>query len=715
MYKKGEKNLNEESLIIKEIVAGKKEKYDQIIEHYKDHIYAIALWVTGNKEDAEGLVKEGFLEAYKKLDTYEESSLFTEWLYEHFLPLFKKIGKSNSTTPVQLPLHNPHYIKLEEAFHTLSHQAKLEFLLNRILHFSTANLSNLMEASKEEIEGRYKSSLIHIRDYTLLESYQEKRECHSLEELIAFYDDEVEGKVEEEIKDHLEFCPDCREVLEGLKKEEASLDFVLEFPKLEESFNRKVLDELVPYTPKKPKHRTWKYQLSVLGILGAIFLFSIFIIPNLKPVAGMVTTYIKHGTIYNVWVEGTYVATDKDISFEVTEVEMDSLYMYIYYDVKKEGEKESSTLTHEDIDFYSYKPIRIVDETGKEHPVQVTAPEYLRNGRKVLEKEGEYRPFFLVYMKDKEKLPDEFDIKINITNLQSKYGSWKLDIPIRYDKVVDTSVTVALNEEMNIEDKMILEFMDVTYSKHGSRFRYNIRRTDEERDKLLAELKKYDQEYRLQEFELWHQIGLNGITKEGNYLVPIYFHDMYMYDSNEPIEMHFSHYYMDNQYYEVSGKLEDPMQELYAQIMGVYYQEPAFFSLEIPLEETERTPLEGEINGYELLDYTIVATKDRLGDVSKYELIINGKSDNLSGEIGWTLMDGEGEYVQSEGWYHYDEREKKGTKKLLHVDITTRYEQAAFPEKLVIKADNIFTQLKSFEGEKFPLFKEEEKAEGGTE
>lgn len=707
--------MNEESFIIKEITAGKKEKYDQIIERYKDKLFAIALWITGNKENAENLVKQGFMKAYGELDTYEESSLFSEWLYEQFLPLLKKVAKSNSSTPIQLPLHNPHHIKLEEAIYTLTHQARLEFLLIRILHFSQANLSSLMEASIEEIKDRYKSSMIHIRDHSLLESYQEKRECHSLRELIDFYEGEVKEKVEVEIKDHLEFCPDCREVLEGLKKEEASLDFVLNFPKLEEAFNKKVLDDLVAYTPKKPKHRTWKYQLSVLGILGTIFLLGILIVPNLKPVADMVTTYMKHGTIYNVWVEGTYVATDKDISFEVTEVEMDSLYMYIYYDVKKEGENESSTLTHEDIDFYSYKPIRIVDETGKEHPVQVTAPEYLRSGRKVLEKEGEYRPFFLVYIKDKENLPDEFDIKINIANLQSKYGSWKLDIPIRYDKVEDTSVTVTLNEVMNIEDKMILEFMDVTYSKHGSRFRYNIRRTDEERDKLLTDLKTHDQEYRLQEFELWHQIGLNGITKDGNYLVPIYFHDMHMYDSKEPIEMHFSHYYMDNQYYEVSGKLENPMQELYAQIMGVYYQEPAFYSLEIPLEETERTPLEGKINEYELIDYSIVATKDRLGDVSKYELIINGKSDNSRGEIGWTLMDGKGEYVQSEGWYHYDERDKKGTKKLLHVDITSRYDQAAFPETLVIKADNIFTQLKSLEGEKFPLFKEEEKAEGGTE
>ncbi|WP_053073786.1 sigma factor [Bacillus sp. LL01] len=707
--------MNEESLVIKEILTGEKEKYDQIIERYKDRLYAVALRVTGNEENAEDLVKQGFLDAYNKLDTYEESSLFTEWLYEQFLPLFQTEWKSRKITTTPLPLHNPHYIKMEEALHTLPNQAKLEFLLIRVLHFSSELLSKRLEISLEELEDRNKNSLIHIRQFTLVDSYQDKSDCRSLSELTAFYDGEIVDKEEAEIKDHLEFCPDCREVLDGLRREEASLNFVLELPKLEESFNRKVLNELVAFIPKKPKHRTWKYQLSVLGILGGIFLFSVFILPSLKPIASMVSTYMEHGTIYNVWSEGTYVATDKEISFEVTGVEMDSLYMYIYYDVKKEGEEESSILNHEDIDFYSYKPVKIVDETGKEYPIQVTTPEYLRNDRKVMEKEEEYRPFFLVNIKDKENLPDQFDIKINIANLQSKYGTWKLDIPIRYDKVVDTAVTVALGEEINIEDKMLVEFIDVTYSKNASRFRYNIRRTDEERDKLLAVLKEHDQEYRMQEFELWHQVGLNGVTKDGKYLVPIYFHDMQMYDSNETIEMHFSHYYMDNQYHEVRGKLENPMQELYAQIMGIYYQEPAFFSLEIPLEETEKTPLEGDINGYELIDYSIVATKDRDGEVSKYELIINGKSDTRSGEIGWNLMDGKGEYVQSEGWYHYDEREKEGTKKLLHVDITPRYGQgqAAFPETLVIKADNIFTQFTDLEGEKFPLFDEEE-AEGGS-
>ncbi len=709
--------MNEESLIIREIVAGKKDKFDQIIDRYKDKIYAVALRLTRNEEDAEDLVKQGFKDAYNKLDTYEESSFFTEWLYEQFLPLFQKQGESRGPTATHLPMHNPHYIKMEEALHSLPEKAKLEFLLIRVLHFSSEHLSNLLETSLEDLEGRYKESWIQIRQFTLIESYQKKSECHSMLELTDFYDGKLVEKEQVEIKDHLEFCPECRGVLEGLKREEASLDFVLELPKLDESFNKKVLNELIPFTPKKPKHRTWKYQLSVLGILGAIFLFSVFILPSLKPIAGMVSTYMEHGTIYNVWLEGTYVATDKELTFEVTSVEMDSLYMYIYYDVRKEGEEEASYFSNEDIDFYSYTPVKIVDETGKEHPIQVTAPEYLRSGRKVLEKEGEYRPFFLVHINDKESLPDQFDIKINITKLQSKFGSWKFDIPIRYDKVVDTSVTVALNEEINIEDKIIIEFMDVTYSTNVSRFRYNIKRTDEERDKLLALLKEHDQEYRMQEFELWHQVGLNGITKEGNYLMPIYFHNMQMYDSNEPIEMHFSHYYMDNQYYEVSGKLENPMEELYAQIMGAYYQEPAFFSLEIPLEETESTELKGDINGYELTDYSIVATKDRYGDVSKYELIINGKSDTRSGEIGWTLMDENDEYVQSEGWYHYDERDKEGIKKLLHVDIGQRYGQgqAAFPETLVIKADNIFTQFTDFEGEKYPLFKEEKKAEGGSE
>lgn len=701
--------MNEESLIIKEIVSGNKGKYDPIIESYKDKIYAVALRMTGNEKNAEDLVKKGFIETYKKLEKYEETTLFTEWLYEQFLPLLKQEEKSQHTNPAPLQIHNPHYVKMEESLYSLPAQARLEFLLIRIFRYSAEHLSGIMGTSLEEIEARYKDSIMHIRQFTLVESYQEQSECHSLVELTAYYDGEMVDKGEAELKDHLEFCPECRGVLEGLKKEEASLDFILEFPKLRESFNEKVLNELIAYTPKKPKHRTWKYQLSVLGIIGAIFLFSVFILPSLKPIAGMVTTYMKHGTIYNVWAEGTYVATDKDISFEVTEVEMDSLYMYIYYDVKKEGEEESAFVNYLDMDFYSYKPVRIVDESGKEYPIQVTGPEYLRYEGKVMEMEGEYRPFFLVNIKDKENLPDQFDIKINISNLRSNYGSWKLDIPFRHDKVIDTAVTVELDEIINFEDKMIVEFIDVTYSKIGSRFRYNISHTDEAREKLLADLKEHNQEYRLQEFEMWHQVGFNGITKGGNYLVPIYFHDMEMLDPNKPMEMHFTNYYMDDQYHEVRGKMENPMQELYAQVMGVYYQEPAFFTLEIPLQETDKTPLEGEINGYDLIDYSIVATKDGLGDISKFEVIINGKSNDLNGEIGWNLMDEKGEYVQSEGWYHYDERDKEGTKKLLHVDITPRYDQAAFPETLVIKAENIFTQFRSLEGEKFPLFIDEEK------
>ena len=709
--------MYEESQIIKEIIAGKKEKYDHIIEIYKDKLYAVALLLTASEEDAESIVKQGFKKAYEKLDTYEESFLFPEWLYDQFIPLFKEAGASSSITPLQLPLHNPHHIKLEEALHTMPYQLKLEFLLRRILQFSSTKISNLMDKRINEIEGRYKDSLINIRQYTLLDTHQEKGECHSIGELTEFHDGEVEEQVEEAIKDHLEFCPDCRNVLEGLKKEEVLLDFVLEFPKLGGAFNKKVLEDLVAYVPKQPKHRTWKYQFSVLGILCAIFLFGIFILPSLKPLAGMVTTYIQYGTIYNVWSEGTYVATDKEISFEVTEVEMDSDFMYIYYDIQREGE-ESPVSLFEEIDFYSHKPVKIIGEEDQEYEIQVTQPDYLRYGRKKVEDiEGEYRPFFVVKIKDKETLPDQFDIRINFVRLLDKYGNWKLDVPIRYDKMEDEAVTVKLNKEINIGNKMILEFVDVTYSKNITTFRYHQRQTEEERERVSSVLKEHNQEYRLQEYGLGHHIGLNVVTEGGNYVVPLYFYDMEMPDPDKPIEMYFTHYYTDTEFYDLKGKIKDPMRELFAKIMGVYYHEPAFFSMEIPLEETEKTLLDGRINEFKLTDYSIVATKDAAGDVSQYEFIINGESeaqDGITSEIGWEILDEKGEYVHTGGWYHYEDRDKDGPRKLFHGDIHPKYDHGSFPEKLLLKVESIYIQFNDLEGELFPLFIEEEN-EGGSD
>ena len=450
------KDLNEESLEIKEILAGSKDKYFQLIDRYKDKLFAVAYHMSASEAEAEKIVEKGFIEVYQNLVKYDNSLFFSDWLYERFIPILGVKRDKDSTQLAKLPFHNPHYIEMEEALHSLASEAKFQFLLMKLLDFSPAKLSGLIGTSKEKLEENYTNSLNQIRRSTLSNDIKlEGEECHSEEELSLYFDGKLSNEKERKIEDHLEFCPDCREVLHFLKQEESTLEKVLEYPKLNESFNDQVLNKLDPYVPAKPKHRTWKYQLSAVGILGAIFLFSVVILPTLKPLASMVSTYMQHGTIYNVWTEGTYAVTDEEITLEITKVEIDSLYMAVYYEIRREGEEPPKTFPVEDVDFYSSKPLRIVDESGKQYPVDATIPDHLRYASSLGEEEGveKERPYYLLKMPD--ELPDEFNLEINFARLQGQFGKWNLEIPIRYDKVEDTAVTVKLDKKLNIDDKEI--------------------------------------------------------------------------------------------------------------------------------------------------------------------------------------------------------------------------------------------------------------------
>jgi DNA-directed RNA polymerase specialized sigma24 family protein/PAS domain-containing protein len=697
--------LNQEYLLVNEIIDGNKDVYDQIIERYKDRLYAATLRIIGDEEKAEMLVEKGLKEAYSNLGTFKETQLFSDWLYKQFIHLFNDHVKMLPSDSLDyLSFHNPHYIKLEEAVQKLQPQAKLEFLCISILRINADQLANILKSDVAEVEKNYTDSLEKIRNLTLEHGENAGTgECFSLQELVEFHNQECMESEVVSINEHLEFCPDCREILQGIKKEEAALVTVLESPRLTEEFNEKILNDLSAFEKKVPKHRTWKYQFGALGIIAAIFLFSVFILPSLKPLANKVSTYLEHGTIYNVWSEGTYVAADNDISFEVTGIDIDSLFMTVYYDVKKEGESSSYPSDYEDIDFYQQNVVTIMDAEGKTYPVQAAPASHMTFGVRPETTVGkDKRPSFIVKFEDSKALPHTFTMNIRIGRLKGYYGSWKLEIPINYDKVDDTLNTVVLNEKVELEDKITLELEEISYGKNGGKLTYFVNQTEKEKQRIEKLLKEHDQEYRLEEFLDNVHVGVIVVNEEGDYMVPIFFPMMNMPNPNEPQELYFSTYYMDMELYEVKGQMEDMSGKFYAQIMGEHYQEPAFVSFEIPLEETDSMPLDVEVEGIHLQELTIKEKNNG------YELIITAnrqENESFRKELGWEITDTKGQHIPTEGWYHHDPQEGEGPVKVFHVDIRPVHSKL---DRIVVKADYAYTNNTDYSEMKFPLYQEKE-------
>jgi RNA polymerase sigma factor (sigma-70 family) len=71
-----------ENLIVQKVIAGKVSEFLYFIDTYKDMAFTIAYRITNNREDAEEIVQDSFLKAYKSLDKFKMESKFSTWYYK---------------------------------------------------------------------------------------------------------------------------------------------------------------------------------------------------------------------------------------------------------------------------------------------------------------------------------------------------------------------------------------------------------------------------------------------------------------------------------------------------------------------------------------------------------------------------------------------------------------------------------------------------------
>lgn len=61
--------------------AGDCDAFRLLVERHSRKLFRLAIRLTGNKDDAEDIVQETFLRAYRNLNQFDERAVFTSWLY----------------------------------------------------------------------------------------------------------------------------------------------------------------------------------------------------------------------------------------------------------------------------------------------------------------------------------------------------------------------------------------------------------------------------------------------------------------------------------------------------------------------------------------------------------------------------------------------------------------------------------------------------------
>lgn len=73
--------MNDDSLLVEAIKAGKMQQFEVLVNKYKDKVYSMARNITGNQQEAQDLAQEIFLLIYKNLSSFQGKSSLSTWIY----------------------------------------------------------------------------------------------------------------------------------------------------------------------------------------------------------------------------------------------------------------------------------------------------------------------------------------------------------------------------------------------------------------------------------------------------------------------------------------------------------------------------------------------------------------------------------------------------------------------------------------------------------
>ena len=70
-----------EEKFINELGQGNREAYSQLIDDYEQKVFATCISFLPNKEDAEDIAQEVFLEVFKSIKKFKGNSKLSTWIY----------------------------------------------------------------------------------------------------------------------------------------------------------------------------------------------------------------------------------------------------------------------------------------------------------------------------------------------------------------------------------------------------------------------------------------------------------------------------------------------------------------------------------------------------------------------------------------------------------------------------------------------------------
>lgn len=94
-----------DAAFVARLQAGDQAAYAQLVEQHAGKIYRLALRMMGNEADAEDVLQETFLSAFRSIDRFEERSSLSTWLYR--IASNAALMRLRRKEPIQVSVEEP--------------------------------------------------------------------------------------------------------------------------------------------------------------------------------------------------------------------------------------------------------------------------------------------------------------------------------------------------------------------------------------------------------------------------------------------------------------------------------------------------------------------------------------------------------------------------------------------------------------------------------
>ena len=169
---------------------GDRAEFAQLVEQYSPMIYRLGLKMLNNPQDAEDILQETFIKAYKHIDKFDGRSSVSTWLYriatnEALMSLRKKrpdtisfdmpsIYESEPQEPLQIVdwccMPEEEYLtaegrmRLDQAAERLPESLRIVFVLRDIESLSTRETAEVLDISEMAVKTRLSRARLRLRE-----------------------------------------------------------------------------------------------------------------------------------------------------------------------------------------------------------------------------------------------------------------------------------------------------------------------------------------------------------------------------------------------------------------------------------------------------------------------------------------------------------------------------------------------------------------------